>query len=179
MKVELVVPHVGLQESYLGFVEEFRQRSEPLIPFCVGFATDDFCAFLKKLNDCSLGIGIPEEFSTHTTYWLVRDDREVVGVSSLRHRITEALWKDGCHIGYGIRPSERRKGYATLILKETLKKARERGIQKVFITCHKGNIGSSRTIRKNGGILESEYQLPNHSDLMQRYLIAEEWLQTR
>jgi len=172
MKMELVAPHEGLRESYLGLVAEIRDKRERPVPFCVGFPAEDFGAFLRQLNDCSLGIGIPEEFAPHTTYWLVRDDWDVVGVSSLRHRITDALWKNGCHIGYGIRPSERRQGYATLILKKTLEKAKERGIDKVFITCHKGNIGSVKAIRGNGGVLDAEYQLEGHPDLMQRYWIA-------
>jgi len=173
MKLELVAPGEDLQESYLGLLAELQVRQEHPIPFCLSFPPDDFPAFLRQLRDCSRGIGIPEGFAPHTTYWLVRDDRDVVGVSSLRHRMTEALWKNGCHIGYGIRPSERRKGYATLILRETLVKAKEMGISTVYVTCFKGNIGSAKAIRKNGGTLEAEYPLEGHSDHMQRYWIAQ------
>jgi predicted acetyltransferase len=173
MNMELIAPHEGLRESYLGLIEELRNNQEPPIPFCVGFPTDDFPAFLQQINDCSLGIGIPDWFVPHTTYWLVRDGRDVVGVSSLRHRLTDALWKNGCHIGYGIRASERRKGYATLILEMTLEKAKEKGIGKVFITCHKSNVGSAKAILKNGGVLDAEYPLEGQPDVMQRYWIAQ------
>ncbi|WJH37217.1 GNAT family N-acetyltransferase [Paenibacillus sp. CC-CFT747] len=94
-------------------------------------------------------------FVEHSTYWLVRGSR-IVGVVNLRHRLNEKLLRIGGHIGYGIRPGERRKGYATAILAMALQKAGERGIQRVLVTCDKDNTGSARTIQKNGGVLESE-----------------------
>ena len=67
----------------------------------------DFDAFLARLNDCAAGIGIPDGFVAHSTFWLVRYDAEVVGVSNIRHTLTPALRQVGGHIGYGIRPSAR------------------------------------------------------------------------
>ena len=64
-----------------------------------------------------------------------------------------------------------RRGHATLILRETLVKAKERGIHRALITCHKGNLGSAKAILKNGGVLESEELMPGHTDLMQWYWI--------
>ena len=95
----------------------------------------------------------------------------VVGVSNLRLELNDNLRKDGGHIGYGIRPSARRRGLATLILKETLRKARERGITRALVTAEKGNIGSIKTILKNGGVFDSEELLPGYHDVMQRFWI--------
>jgi predicted acetyltransferase len=172
MRLELAEPCDELRGSYLGLVGEFLARREPPIPFSLGFPTRDFRAFLGQIRDCAAGVGLPAGFVPHTTYWLVRDGRDVVGVSNLRHELTEALRLRGGHIGYGIRPSERRKGYATCILGLTLGKARERGIGPVLVTCLKGNIGSAKAIQKNGGVLEAEYPLEGQPDLMQRYWIA-------
>jgi predicted acetyltransferase len=66
----------------------------------------------------------------------------------------EFLRTIGGHIGYGIRPSERNKGYATLLLQEALKKCRELQIEQVLITCDEDNIGSAKVIMNNGGLEE-------------------------
>jgi predicted acetyltransferase len=94
-----------------------------------------------------------------------------VGVSNLRHTLTDALRKDGGNIGYGIRPSARRQGHAKTILAETLARAKQRGLTRALLTAHKGNIGSIRTIIAQGGKLESEELLPGHPDVLQRYWI--------
>ena len=82
--------------------------------------------FSKKMEDCSNGIGIPDGFVPHETFWLIADDSEVVAVSNLRHRLTESLRKEDGHIGFGVHPSVRRRGYGTIVLAETLKKAKEK-----------------------------------------------------
>lgn len=172
MSVKLESPSLGLKDSYLSHVEEFRQRGEPLVPFPLKFATDDFPAFITKLEDCSRGVNIPDGFVAHETFWLVEDGVIVVGVSNLRYSLTEALKQIGGHIGYGIRPSARRRGHATTILKETLVKAKEHGISRALITAYKGNTGSVKTILRNGGVLDSEELLPGHPDITQRFWIS-------
>lgn len=75
----------------------------------------------------------------------------------------------GGHIGYGIRPSERRKGYATVLLNLALIKARELGIQRALVTCDRDNIGSAKTIMNNGGVLDSEDEVDG--TIIQRYWV--------
>jgi predicted acetyltransferase len=91
-----------------------------------------------------------------STYWLIKDRSRIIGAVNIRHRLNPYLLEVGGHIGYGIRPSERRKGYATEILKQALAKARDPGISEALVTCDKDNIGSAKVIIKNGGVLESE-----------------------
>lgn len=80
-------------------------------------------------------------------------------------------WKEyGGDIGYGIRPSERRKGYASNMLSLALKKCKSIGLSKVLITCSKDNFGSAKTIINNGGVLDSE-DIDN-SEVFQRYWIT-------
>ena len=126
------------------------------MPFTLKFPYEDFDALLKTYRDLKQGIGVPEGFVPHSSYWLVRDGNHLLGVSNLRHTLTPKLRISGGHIGYGIRPSERRKGYATRLLTETLKVARARGLDRVLITCANTNTGSVKTILNNGGILDSE-----------------------
>lgn len=92
-----------------------------------------------------------------TTYFSVRvDDNTIVGTIQLRHTLTEELKKYGGHIGYGICPSERLKGYATRQLELALMKARQLCIPKVMISCDKDNVASRKVAIKNGGTLEWE-----------------------
>lgn len=172
MSTQLESPSLRLKDSYVSLVEEFRLRREPLIPFPLRFPTDDFPAFLDRLVNCTQGSEIPHGFVAHETFWLVENGVNVVGVSNLRYTLTDSLRKDGGNIGYGIRPSARRRGYATLILKETLLKAREHGISRALLTAYKENAGSVKTIVRNGGVLESEERLPGHTDVMQRFWIT-------
>ena len=79
-----------------------------------------------------------------------------VGAVNIRHYLNENLIQFGGHIGDGIRPSERRKGYATAMIRLALEECRKLGIQRVLMTCDKDNIGSAKSIRNNGGVLENE-----------------------
>jgi predicted acetyltransferase len=165
-------PHAGLQHSYRGLVREFLELGEPLVPFPLAFANGDFAAFLAKLSACARGEGIPEGFVPHSTYWLVHHGSEVVGVSNLRHRLTDALRFEGGHIGYGVRPTARRRGFATQLLRHTLAEARALGVREAWLTCGRTNTASIHTILRNNGIFVSEEFVPSRAEVVQRYRIA-------
>jgi predicted acetyltransferase len=90
---------------------------------------------------------------------------------NIRHRLNEFLAREGGHIGYSVRPSERRKGYATRMLQMALQKCAEMGLEKVLIACDKENIGSAKVIMNNGGVLESEITDGSLAEVVQRYWI--------
>lgn len=84
-------------------------------------------------------------------------DRDIyVGAVNIRHRLNDSLLFTGGHIGDGIRPSERRKGYGTAMLALALDECRKLGIKRVLMTCDKDNVGSAKAIQKNGGVKENE-----------------------
>lgn len=85
------------------------------------------------------------------------DRNRLVGAVNIRHYLTDVLLREGGHIGDGIRPSERRKGYATAMIKLALEECKKLGILQVLMICDKDNIGSAKSIIKNGGVLENEF----------------------
>ena len=88
----------------------------------------------------------------------------------IRHRLNEYLLQFGGNIGYSVRPSQRRKGYATEMLALGLEECRKLGLDRALVTCDKTNIGSAKTIQKNGGVLENE--VLEGDRITQRYWIA-------
>ena len=125
----------------------FQGVEKPLTP-------ETFPAYVAGLMDAAAGKQLPEGWVPINTYWLVLGGTQPVGISRLRHRLTEGLLKRGGHIGYWIRPAERGKGYGTRLLALTCQKAGAIGIDRVLVTCHRDNRGSIRIIEKNGGILD-------------------------
>jgi len=93
-----------------------------------------------------------------STFFAIRkEDGKIVGMMDIRHELNDFLREYGGHLGMGVRPTERRKGYATQILMKALDYCRILGLDKVMAACYKENIASRNTILKCGGILEREF----------------------
>lgn len=106
------------------------------------------------------------------TFLLVReDDNKIVGTINLRWNLTDAMLKFGGHIGYGIRPTERRKGYNKINLYMVLKEAKKIGLDRVMLDCNVNNIGSDNTIKSLGGVLERTEVDPSDNKLTNVYWI--------
>ena len=128
----------------------------------------DFDYYLEHLElKEAAGDRVPD-----SVFFLLDEDRDrLLGAVNIRHYLNESLLKEGGHIGDGIRPSERRKGYATEMFRLALIECKKLGIDKVLMTCDKDNIGSARSIVKNGGVLENEF-VNSDGDAEQRYWIT-------
>lgn len=114
-------------------------------------------AWIARTVDFQKPQTTPSGLVPSDTYLAVRPrDGRVVGMIDLRHDIEGTpLESWGGHIGYSVRPSERRKGYAAAMLGLCLENSRELGLKRVLVTCHDGNIGSEKAILANGGVYEN------------------------
>lgn len=114
----------------------------------------------------------PEGSVPSSVYLAVRkSDNRVVGIIDLRHHINHpvlGLW--GGHMGYSIRPDERKKGYAKEMLRLNLENCRERGIEKVMVTCHPWNKASEKVILANNGVYEKTVDV--EGEQIKRYWIT-------
>ena len=106
-----------------------------------------------------------------SVYFLLDVERDILlGAVNIRHRLNNHLLQFGGHIGDGVRPSERRKGYATEMIRLSLIECKKLGINKVLMICDKTNVGSAKSIIKNGGVLENEV-VDDNGKTQQRYWI--------
>jgi predicted acetyltransferase len=115
-----------------------------------------FDEWLKESDDHREGRNLPDGYVPATQYVAIReDDGKIVGMLQIRHNLDSPFLKQiGGHIGYSVAPDERRKGYATEMLRLALPLCGELGIDGVMVSCLQENIGSARVIMNNGGVLE-------------------------
>jgi len=94
------------------------------------------------------------------TLLVAEAEGRLVGRVSIRHELNETLLRIGGHIGYGVRPQHRRRGYATEMLRQSVLVAHSLGIERVLVTCDEDNIGSATVIERCGGVLENTVDVP-------------------
>lgn len=163
---QLSAPTTRVRVSFLDAVAEFREENR-------GSATDR-TALGDEIREFGPGWSAPDEFARYVA-WLVAQAREdtprrpghvpatnlwwtedetYLGRLAIRHRLTDDLREVGGHIGYDVRPSARRRGHASAMLRAALPVARGLGIGSALVTCDVDNIASRKVIESNGGRLE-------------------------
>ncbi|MGG3400165.1 GNAT family N-acetyltransferase [Bacillus cereus] len=170
MNVSLLTPTTDLQDEYLDFYNEWKDSGETMIPWVISKDPSNFPAMVQELLDAHNGVNLPESWVPDSTYWLVTDNNRIVGTVNIRHSLTEHLFNAGGHIGYGIRPSERRKGYATKLLALSLEKAKQLNITKALIVCDEVNTASEKTILHNGGLRDEDF-IEKDGNVVRRFWI--------
>ena len=118
-----------------------------------GLTYEEFKDWLVIQDNIAKGIGLEEWMTEQTIYWLYIDNVPV-GFGKVRKRLTKHQRKVGGHVGYAIKPSERKKGYGKLLLDLLINKARERGINKVQFTILSKNKASIAVARSCGGDID-------------------------
>ncbi len=120
-----------------------------------GLSYEEFRKWLIEQNDWAEGRNLPEGYVPQTIYWLY-DQEKPVGIGKIRHALNENSRKIGGNIGYAIDPLYRGHGYATVLLRELLKRAHEMCLPEILLSVEKYNPSSKRVIEKNGGKLIRE-----------------------
>ena len=173
-KLHLREPDEGDREQVMAYREEFLAISSRLDGTSALDKYDDFDQWLADIRKLKDPATTPAGFVPATQYLALDEQEHLVGMTNLRHHLNDYLLAYGGHIGYSVRPSERKNGYASQMLRLTLEKAKERGISKVRICCDHYNIASAKTIQSNGGVLEDEMFDSSDGMLTQRY-----WIENR
>lgn len=154
--VHLVAPCERYREQYYEVQAEYLGVGEEPT-FGLHFVDPDFTGVLQTADDWRRGANLPPGEGRRRVLWLVRDvDDKLLGTVNIRSLDTEYFTGFGGNIGYSVRPSERRKRYATRMLALALEECRKAGLQKVLVTCHPDNAASRGAITKNGGVPEGE-----------------------
>jgi predicted acetyltransferase len=164
--MELIQPSEKYRNTYLEYIEELGD--EERYPFPMDFDCSDFKKMLEKIGEFADGVNLPSGYVQSSTYWLI-DSGELIGVTNIRHLLNKEIEHCGGHIGLGVRPSYRAKGYGSKLMKLSIEKLQDLGVNTIHIHCYKDNTASSKAIISNGGLLESE--LPLDNKIVQRYLV--------
>ena len=170
-ELELVFPTKEMQKEIEEYMQEFYNNGDDVAGIGGLNRIKDFDVWLDKVEKDRLPITCESERVPASLYFSVRKiDKKIVGNLQIRHLLNEKLLKYGGHIGDSVRPSERRKGYATEQIRLALQKCKKLDIDRVLMDCDKNNIGSAKAIQNNGGVLENEIYVEN--ELVQRYWIT-------
>ena len=168
----LVKPNKEYTDEIMGYKNEFLAKGDSM----------DGCGSLRRCTNASEYLDVCKSYESKETlpigkvvatqfFYVRKSDNKIVGMIQVRHYFNEYLEKYAGHIGYSVRPSERRKGYAKSMLKEALKFCKEIGLERVMVTCEESNIGSEKTILANGGVFEYTIHQPEENINLKRYWI--------
>ncbi|MBQ1026207.1 GNAT family N-acetyltransferase [Micromonospora sp. C95] len=165
---ELRPPTVRVHRSFVAAMAEFRAegRGSSGDDSMIGaelrrFGRDwvvpeNFAGYVDWLRSQALAESPrPDGWVPSTTLWWIQDD-DYLGRLAIRHRLTPRLREVGGHIGYDVRPSARRRGHATAMLRAALPVAYRLGIESALVTCDPDNVASRKVIESTGGILADQ-----------------------
>jgi len=170
MKLRLVKASNRNKELICDMLDEWYASGETIVPYVIRRIDYHDYDFYWRNLEISEPKAQKRRLVPDSTWFALDEERNIiVGAVNIRHFLNEGLILDGGNIGDGIRPSERRKGYATEMIRLALEKCKELGIYHILMVCDKDNTGSAKSIQNNGGILEDEPVVDG--EIEQRYWI--------
>lgn len=148
----LIIPTIELKNVALDYKREhFANREQEINGSELWDRIESYEEWLMMVTNSADEKTVSPDWVVTDTYFAARrSDSRIIGMIDLRHTLKGILIDFG-HIGYSVRPTERRNGYATAMLSMVLKEAKKKGLQEVQLSCKKSNLASVRTIEKNGG----------------------------
>lgn len=170
--IYLVEPTLQHKHMVLEFAQEFLQNGEMINGSAELEKAATFEDWLESIRIHTLPETLPKGRVLASEFLAFRrSDEKLIGMINIRHELNDYLRTRSGHIGYSVRKSERRKGYATQMLKQALDFCQEKGINQVLLTCDKSNQASAAVIKANGGELENEF-IESEGVVVQRYWVS-------
>lgn len=162
------LPQIGDEELLQEYVQEHYDAGEFSISASMNLTASAYGAWVETIRR-NADVGNAEW--GRSLLYLCFDASRLIGLLSIRYELSAEMSGIYGDIGYGVRPSERRKGYATAMLGHALSVCREKGMRQVVLGCYRDNLASAATIRKNGGVLFAENDHYAQGRISQYFLI--------
>lgn len=170
-EILLRLPNEGDEQPVMAYKQEFEAAGDSMDGTGGLAMAQSFGEWLTACRDNRSPDTVRPGLVDATTFLAVEPESgDLVGMIDVRHRLNDFLLNYGGNIGYSVRPGCRGRGYAKAMLAQALKFCRQRGMERVLVTCDKENPASARTILSNGGVLENE--VPEGESITQRYWIS-------
>ncbi|MCM1046856.1 MAG: GNAT family N-acetyltransferase [Clostridiales bacterium] len=158
MKLKLVRPTAELKEKAIAFKQEFFDNGEMIINGSELLdKTDNYDEWLKAVTANTRIETVNPDWVVTDTFFAIDEDDKIIGIIDLRHTLNDFLKNLG-NCGYSVRPSERRKGYATEMLRQIIKVAINSGMSELHLSVERDNEPSVKTIKYNGGVYERSFE---------------------
>lgn len=151
--IELRELSINDEKDIYNMLQDIEKEENGFHNEAKGLKYSEFNKYLKTNKRMAEGKDLPEGYVPQTLYWLFVEGKPV-GMAKLRHYLNESLREKGGHAAYAIRKSKRRQGYGKIILKKLIKKAKQKNINELLLTCDDDNLASRRVIEANGGKLD-------------------------
>ena len=162
------LPELYDKDILLEYVQEHFDNNETSISASLGLSTSEYSEWVEKIKTNAL---TGDQSWGKSLLYLCFDEDRLIGLLSIRYDLPARLSEIYGDIGYGVRPLERKKGYATAMLTYALTVCKDKGMEKVILGCYKNNAASASTIKKCGGVLITENDNYTKGEISQYFRI--------
>ena len=176
MPMNFVFPCMEYEEKAIAFIKEFNDYSSEING---SGGLDSYLAhstyadwLVKIMKDIDIANILDGRVPQFVYYYVNEENDRIIGMIAIRTGLNDFLRKEGGHIGYCIRPTERRKGHGTRMLREALSFCHWIGLHDIIISCDKDNVASAGIIKNCGGILDTEFYSDFFKATVQRYHVS-------